>query len=105
MPTVEGLQFAYALHHLPPGRFPFSRWRWELWHGAALVAAGWRTDRRAAQRALQVHAANFGRRLFGLRGPAKPFPTSEFPLGASVRVDAEIACTLVPRALEQPALV
>ena len=30
MPTVEGLEFRYALHVLPPGRFPFRRWRWEL---------------------------------------------------------------------------
>ena len=39
MPTVEGLQFAYALYALPPGRLPFGRWRWELWHGASMVAA------------------------------------------------------------------
>jgi hypothetical protein len=30
VPTVEGLQFSYALFPLPPGRFPFRRWRWEL---------------------------------------------------------------------------
>ena len=46
MPTVEGLQFAYALYALPPGRLPFGRWRWELWHGATMVAAGWRLSRR-----------------------------------------------------------
>ena len=45
MPTVEGLVFAYALYPLPPGRLPFRRWRWELWHGANLVAAGWRLAR------------------------------------------------------------
>ena len=38
MPTVEGLVFAYALYPLPPGRLPFRRWRWELWHGPTLVA-------------------------------------------------------------------
>ena len=37
MPTVEGLQFAYALHPVPPGRLPFRRWRWELWHGSTMV--------------------------------------------------------------------
>ena len=71
MPTVEGLEFAYALYPLPPGRLPFRRWRWELWHGANLVAAGWRLARPDAGRALRVHAAEFGHRLFGLPVPAR----------------------------------
>ena len=71
MPTVEGLQFAYALYALPPGRLPFGRWRWELWHGATMVAAGWRLSRPQAGRALRLHAAEFGHRLFGLPAPAR----------------------------------
>jgi hypothetical protein len=54
MPTVQGLEFAYTLHRLPPGRFPFHRWRFELWHGANLTAAGWRVSRPDAGRALRV---------------------------------------------------
>jgi hypothetical protein len=103
VPTVEGLQLAYALHPLPPGRFGFRRWRWELWHGAALIAAGWRTDREAAERALRAYASRFGHRLFGLRPPdiARASAGAAFPPGATVRVDSgAMTCFLVPRQLE-----
>src|SRR6187431_2040273 len=60
MPTVEGLVFAYSLYALPPGRLPFRRWRWELWHGANLLAAGWRLSRPDAGRALRLYAAAHG---------------------------------------------
>jgi hypothetical protein len=105
VPTVEGLQFAYALHPLPPGRLPFGRWRWELWHGSTLVAAGWRLSRPQAGRALRVHAAEFGHRLFGLPAPAAP-PVAGGDLrpGAAERLAVgAITCMLVPRALETPA--
>jgi len=52
VPTVDGLSFSYVLHELPPGRLPFRRWRFELWHGARLEAAGWRMSERDAARAL-----------------------------------------------------
>lgn len=107
MPTVEGLQFAYALHPLPPGGFGFRRWRWELWHGARLVAAGWRVSRRDAERALQKYALGFGHQLFGLRGAPASIPDpAEMRPGATVRVErGPVACTLVPRALEEAAAV
>jgi hypothetical protein len=104
MPTVEGLEFAYALYPLPPGRLPFRRWRWELWHGANLVAAGWRLARPDAGRALRIHASEFGHRLFGLpvpardpgagRGDLRPGTAERLAIGA-------ISCTLVPRALDR----
>jgi hypothetical protein len=102
VPTVEGLTLAYAFHELEPGRYPFRRWRWELWHGAALVASGWRVTPAAAERALRTHASAFGHRLFGLRppDPARAGGT-RFRAGAVVRVDSgAITCTLVPRALQ-----
>jgi len=105
MPTVEGLQFSYALHPLPPGRLPFSRWRWELWHGSTLVAAGWRLSRPQAGRALRVHAAEFGHRLFGLPAPARDPQAGSGDLrpGAAERLSiGSITCLLVPRALETP---
>ena len=107
MPTVEGLQFSYALHPLPPGRLPFSRWRWELWHGSTLVAAGWRLSRPQAGRALRVHAAEFGHRLFGLPVPARDPHAGGGDLrpGAAERLSiGSITCLLVPRALETPAV-
>lgn len=105
MPTVEGLQFSYALHPLPPGRLPFRRWRWELWHGARLVAAGWRISRPQAARALRVHAADFGHRLFGLPAPEPRAPAADLRPGAAERLSiGSITYRLVPRALDTPAV-
>ena len=104
MPTVEGLTFAYALYQLPPGRLPFRRWRWELWHGANLVAAGWRLGRPDAGRALRVHAGEFGHRLFGLPVPPRDERTARGDLvpGAAERITiGAVTALLVPRALEQ----
>jgi hypothetical protein len=104
VPTVEGLKLAYALYPLAPGGFPFRRWRWELWHGASLVAAGWRLSPGDAEHALWAYACRFGHRLFGLRPPdleRSPDPRG-FRRGAAVRVDSgAMTCLLVPRALEQ----
>jgi hypothetical protein len=108
VPTVDGLQFHYALHELAPGRWGFRRWRWELWHGPALVAAGWRMSRPDAERALRGHAARFGHRLFGLRGPLPDAGRGPaIPPGASVRIEVgAVSCLLVPRALaEEPVAV
>ena len=107
MPTVEGLQFAYALHELPPGRFPFRRWRWELWHGERLIAAGWRITRADAARALRVHAAEFGHRLFGLPAPVRDPQAGRGDLlpGRAERLSiGPVTALLLPRALETPAM-
>jgi hypothetical protein len=106
VPTVEGLQFAYALHLLPAGRFPFRRWRWELWHGERLIAAGWRLARADAARALRVHASEFGLRLFGLPVPPRDPRTGTGDLlpGRAERLAiGPVSALLVPRALETPA--
>jgi len=103
MPTVEGLQFSYALHALPPGRLPFRRWRWELWHGATLIAAGWRISRPQAARALRDHAADFAHKLFGLPTPARDprAPAHDIRPGAAERLAiGPITCVLVSRALD-----
>jgi hypothetical protein len=105
LPTVHGLEFAYALYALPPGRLPFRRWRWELWHGATMVAAGWRLSRPQAGRALRLYAAEFGHKLFGLPAPAREPATGEGDLrpGMAERLAiGSITCLLVPRALEAP---
>jgi len=64
VPTVHGLEFAYSLYPLPPGRLPFRRWKWELWHGPRLVASGWRLSRPDAGRALRLQAFSFGTPTF-----------------------------------------
>lgn len=105
MPTIEGLAFSYALHMLPPGRFPLRRWRWELWHGSNLVAAGWRLARPDAARALRVAASEFAHRLFGLTVPPRD-PTAvagDMLPGVVERVAiGPTTCVLAPRALETP---
>ena len=101
MPTVEGLEFRYALHVLPPGRLPFPRWRWELWHGPRMLAAGWRVSERDAGRALCSHASAFAHRFFGLPTPKRPDAGgADLRPGTARRlVLGPITCLLVPRGL------
>ena len=103
LPAVEGLEFAYALHPLPPGRFGFRRWRYELWHGARLIAAGWRAQRPDAAHALRMHATEFAHQVFGLRPPPRTRadrPQDLMP-GVTTRVEAHgVSFVLVPRNLE-----
>jgi hypothetical protein len=63
---IDPVELTYELELLPPGRFPFRRWRWELWSGAQLLAAGWRMSALHAQRAVRVHALGYAHRLHGL---------------------------------------
>jgi hypothetical protein len=103
VPTVHGLEFAYSLYVLPAGRFPFRRWRWELWHGSNLLAAGWRLSRPDAGRALRLYAAEHGHRLFGLPTPPRDDRTARGDLtpGTTERVAiGSITALLVPRGLE-----
>jgi uncharacterized protein YbdZ (MbtH family) len=90
----------YALDLLPPGRLPFKRWRYELWHGATLVATGWRTSERQAERALRTHASRHAHRVLGLH-PLRPDHTAVpggFRAGAPARVDCgAVSCWLLPR--------
>jgi hypothetical protein len=51
-----GPVFEYVLEPLPPGRLG-RRWRWELWEGSALLAAGWNFSERGAARATRIAAA------------------------------------------------
>jgi hypothetical protein len=102
---VEGLRFSYALHELPPGRLPFRRWRWELWHGSTLHAAGWRAAERDALRALGTHAARVGYALFGLRAAGRPAPAipRDAKPGMTIRLRAgDLALSLTPVSLEVP---
>ena len=106
MPTVDGLSFTYVLHELPPGRLPFRRWRFELWHGARLEAAGWRMSERDAARALRTHGSRVGHRMFGLRPPDSQVDGPTFLPGAAVRVQhGAVTFSLVPRNLDRPELL
>lgn len=110
--NVEGLDFAYTLHPMRPGRIALRRWRWELWHGSRLHAAGWRLSERDAQWALRQHGARVARSMFGLaplpRGAARTHDDPGFAPGSIVSVDeAGVRFRLVPRLLldeQEPAV-
>ena len=92
--------FEYALAELPPGRVGFRRWRWELWHGAALLASGWRLSPGDARRALRAAASRRVHELLGLTvlRPERARALDAFRDGAVVRVDCGVVtCVLEPR--------
>jgi hypothetical protein len=98
--SVDGPRFAYALHPLAPNRVGLRRWRWELWHGAAMVAAGWRLTQEHAERALCTAASRRGHAQLGVHPlrPERAWQTSGFGIGAEVRLDCgAFECLLVPR--------
>jgi hypothetical protein len=98
--SVDGPRFAYALHPLPPNRVGLRRWRWELWHGAALVAAGWRLSQEHAERALCTAASRRGHAQLGLHPlrPERVRGTLGLGVGAEVLLDCgAFQCVLAPR--------
>lgn len=102
MRVIDPLTLRYALHELPPGRLPFRRWRWELWHGSRLEATGWRLSERDAARSLRGHGSKVSRRLLGVPSAAGRASHGEpFRPGATVHVrDAGVVFALVPLQLE-----
>jgi hypothetical protein len=104
-PTMtDPLELTYNLHLVPPGRVPFRRWRWELWHGPQLLAAGWRVSTLHAQRALRTQASRYAHRvngLYALRPDAARAPESVWH-GKRVMIDCgAVRVVLTPRALRE----
>lgn len=98
--TLPEPELHYALHALPPGRFPFRRWRWELWHGATLLATGWRTSERQAERALHTAASRYAHRAAGLHPlrPERAAVPEGFRAGLPARLHCgAVTCLLLPR--------
>lgn len=98
---VDGPEFAYALHPLPPSRVGLRRWRWELWHGASLLAAGWRLTQEHAERALCTAASRRAHAQLGLHAlrPNRTNPVAgALASGAPMLLDCgAFDCVLVPR--------
>ncbi len=95
----EPTELHYALHLVPPGRFPFRRWRFELWHGPRLLTTGWRTSEEHAERTLRTTAARVAHRLQGLHLLRPDSATLSRPLrhGATAHVECgSVSCRLVP---------
>ena len=87
----------YRLHLLPVGRFPFRRWRYELWHGPMLLATGWRTTEAHAERALRERAAHFVHRRMGLHvlRPETATVSASLRAGARARLECgALSCWL-----------
>lgn len=100
---MEEPTLLYALELMPPGRFPFRRWRWELWSGATLLASGWRTSERHAERALRTAAARVAHAKLGLHPlrPEEAVAGGSFVSGLPTRVQCgAVSCLLLPRAAE-----
>ncbi|MGI8750412.1 MAG: hypothetical protein ACR2J6_07675 [Thermoleophilaceae bacterium] len=103
MPSIEPLTLGYALHELPPDRLPFTRWRWELWHGSRLEATGWQLSERGAARSVRRTARGWATACWGV--PPRETKSSDFePFrpGTSVRIrDGAVIFVLVPLHLEE----
>jgi hypothetical protein len=101
-PSVDEAVFGYDLALMPPGRVPFRRWRFELWHGGNLLVTGWRTSPRHAERALRTAAAQLAHRRLGLHLLRSEAAEAEPELrpGATSRIRCgAVSCLLVPRGI------
>lgn len=98
----EPIELTYDLHLLPRGRVSFRRWRYELWHGPQLLAAGWRMSALHAQRALHVQALRYAHRLHGLHPlhPERSVTLEPQWGGRPIAVQSgDLRVLLMPRAL------
>ena len=101
---IEPIELTYELHLLPRGRIAFRRWRYELWHGPQLLAAGWRLSALHAQRAVGAHALRYAHRVHGLH-PLRPDhlgaaePDAHWSGRQVALQSGDLRVTLTPRAL------
>lgn len=108
-PTLAGMEaevpeFHYVIEPLPPSHLG-RRWRWQLWRGERLVAAGWNLGERRAHRALRRAASRAAHEHAGVLALHPDRTTIDRPLsrGATVRLVCDAAaCLLVPRAQARP---
>jgi hypothetical protein len=102
--TAASLSFEYDLRELPPGRVPFRRWRFELWHRGVLLRSGWRVAPADAERALRAAASRRAHALIGVR-PLRPEaarPSPPFARGSTVTLDCgAVTCVLERRGADE----
>jgi len=97
--------FSYTLEPMPPspvGR----RWRWRLYRGERLLAAGWHYGERQALRALRTATSRAAHELAGLIAlrPDRVTIDGRFFAGATVELTCgPLRCVLAPRPAEQAA--
>jgi hypothetical protein len=93
--------YEYTVEPMPPSRLG-RRWRWTLFRGDRLLAAGWRLSERAALQGIRTAAARAAHEAAGLRvlRPDRVWPDAGFRAGMTARLDAgAVACVLAPREL------
>jgi len=99
VPSSEPPVYGYTLEPLPPSRLG-RRWRFTLFHGDRMLAAGWRLSERRALQGLRTAAARAAHEALGLRvlRPQATWPEVTFHAGMTVRLQAgAVACVLAPR--------
>jgi len=99
VPSSEPPVYGYTLEPLPPSRLG-RRWRFTLFHGDRMLAAGWRLSERRAVQGVRTAAARAAHEALGLRvlRPELAFAGDRFLPGATVRLQAgAVACVLAPR--------
>ena len=90
--------FEYAVEPLR-GR---TRWRWELWDGATLAAAGWHVTSRHAELAVRTAAAARAHERLGLRVLRPALKRAVAAAGLTTRIElGPVGCELVPRPQDQ----
>jgi hypothetical protein len=106
MPPAEPPTYAYTIEPMPPSRLG-RRWRWALFHGERMLAAGWRLSERRALHGIRTAAARAAHEANGLKllRPERVWPPEpDFKAGMSATLTAgAIACRLVPRELLEAA--
>lgn len=99
--------FSYLIEPMPPspvGR----RWRWQLYRGERLLAAGWHYGQRQALGALRTATSRAAHELAGLTAlrPERATTDGRFFAGATVQLTCgALRCVLAPRLEEQAARV
>ena len=97
----EAPLYSYTVEPMPPSRLG-RRWRWALFRGDRLLAAGWRLSERAALHGIRTAAARAAHEAAGLRvlRPDRVWPDTGFRAGMTARLNAgSVACVLAPREL------
>jgi hypothetical protein len=90
--------FSYRIEPLPPSQLG-RRWRWVLYRGEWLVAAGWHYGQRQALGALRTATSRATHELAGLTAlrPERATTDRRFIAGATVQLTCgELRCILVP---------
>jgi hypothetical protein len=96
--------FSYTLEPLPPSRLG-RRWRWQLYRGERMLAAGWHYGQRQALGALRTATSRSAHELAGLTAlrPERATIDGRFVTGATVELSCgALRCVLAPR-LTEPA--